>query len=130
MWIYEEPQILFFSLQRVKFDHLQQKVVKSQDYFSFEKVIYADMFLYKNHQKANEARQKIESTKEKVKNISEKLRSYQSYQNNAQVSLDTQIKNVEGYLTKSLDKQELVSETDLQKAIQVLKVYQKSVSMK
>ena len=41
------------------------------------------MFLYKNHQKANEARQKIESTKEKVKNISEKLRSYQSYQNNA-----------------------------------------------
>lgn len=41
------------------------------------------MFLYKNHLKANETRQKIESTKEKVKSISEKLRQYQSYQNDA-----------------------------------------------
>jgi hypothetical protein len=50
--------------------------VKCHEYFAFEKVIYADMFLYKNHGKANLIREEIELTKALIKSLSEELKNY------------------------------------------------------
>jgi hypothetical protein len=47
-WMVGRPSVLFFSLKRVKYNKTLEKVVKCNDHFPFDKVIYADMFLHKN----------------------------------------------------------------------------------
>jgi hypothetical protein len=82
-WILGKPQVLFFSLKRVKFSKEQNRVVKSHDYFPFDKVIYADMFMHKNAKRANQVRDEISHMKEKIWRIGAKLRELNSYGNQA-----------------------------------------------
>lgn len=41
-WVKDPPNILIFTLQRVKYDKKALKLVKDFKKFQFEKVIYAD----------------------------------------------------------------------------------------
>lgn len=75
-WILERPQVLFFSLNRVRYDQELKRPIKCHDRFSFDKVIYADMFLYKNMEKANIVREEIDNAKAKIKKINQELQSY------------------------------------------------------
>lgn len=101
-WILERPQVLFFSLNRVRYNHEQQRIVKCHDNFNFDKVIYADMFLYKNHERASQVREEIEKMKAESKRIREEVRSFQSYNNDSHLSLMKQFQNCEGYLREQL----------------------------
>ena len=75
--------MLFFSLKRVSFSKKENRVVKSHDYFPFDKVIYADMFMHKNSKRANQVREEISHMKEKISKIGAKLRELNSYGNQA-----------------------------------------------
>ena len=41
-WVKEPPNIMIFTLNRVKYDRNEQKLVKDCRKFKFDKVIYAD----------------------------------------------------------------------------------------
>ncbi len=62
--------------------------MKCHDFFSFDKVIYADMFLFKNQEKANQVREDIERMKLKLYQINQELKSYKNFGN--QGELETQ----------------------------------------
>jgi hypothetical protein len=73
--------VLFFSLNRVRYNKELNRVVKCHNYFTFDKVIYADMFLYRNQERANQVRADIERMKANIKQVNEELQSFQSYGN-------------------------------------------------
>ncbi|TNV86827.1 hypothetical protein FGO68_gene17503 [Halteria grandinella] len=136
-WILDRPQILFFSLNRVRYSHEQQRVVKCHDHFSFDKVIYADMFLYKNNERASQIREDIEKMKVQAKRITEELRQFQSYNNDSHLSLVKQFQNCEGYLREQLElggsKRSVtssVSDEQLASVVQALSLLKSSVQQK
>lgn len=45
-WIQELPKVLLFTINRVNYDLKQKKLVKNNKRFDFEKVLYADKFMY------------------------------------------------------------------------------------
>ena len=92
------------------------------------------MFLYKNQEKANQIREQIEKMKQKIKQVNEELKNYRSYGNQANISLNQQITNVEGYLSKTdfqeLGDMSLLSQEDMQKTLSVLRTFKALVHTK
>jgi len=66
-WIITPPNVLFFSLNRVQYDKQSKQPVKKNNYFEFDKVIYADMFMHQNKQKTDQLRKDLLSIKEEIK---------------------------------------------------------------
>ena len=56
-WISQLPKVLIFSINRVHYDPVCQKLVKSNKRFDFEKVIYADRFIIEHRQKEKEIKE-------------------------------------------------------------------------
>jgi hypothetical protein len=53
-WIHDLPKVLLFTINRVNYDKKLKKLVKDNKRFDFEKVVYADKFLYSNRSKDEE----------------------------------------------------------------------------
>lgn len=45
-WIKELPKVLLYSINRVNYDVKQKKLVKNIKRFEFDKILYADKFMY------------------------------------------------------------------------------------
>ena len=51
-WICRPPNILMFQLNRVNYDIKNQKLIKDNKKFEFDPVIYLDLFLNSNRDRA------------------------------------------------------------------------------
>jgi hypothetical protein len=47
-WVCRPPNVLFFQINRVTYDFKEKKLVKNNKRFEFDKIIYVDLFLWKN----------------------------------------------------------------------------------
>jgi hypothetical protein len=59
-WICRPPNVLMFQLNRVNYDFKNQKLVKDNSRFEFDKTIYLDLFLNKNKEKAYKHYERLE----------------------------------------------------------------------
>ena len=73
------PRILLFSINRVNYDVKQKKLVKNNKRFDFEKIVYADKFLYQNRQKDEEMNEQIKQLREKQRVIRDKIKHYKDF---------------------------------------------------
>eukprot|EP00347_Sterkiella_histriomuscorum_P010153 403377401 len=78
-WMTQPPNVLFFSLNRVQYDKVAKQPIKNNSLFKFDKVIYADMFLFKNRERTEMMRNQIQQTKDKIKQLNENLKIYESF---------------------------------------------------
>lgn len=44
-WICRPPNVMMFQINRVNYDYKNQKLVKDNSRFEFDKTIYMDLFL-------------------------------------------------------------------------------------
>ncbi|CDW85517.1 UNKNOWN [Stylonychia lemnae] len=89
-YITEPPNVLFFSLNRVQYDQKSKGAVKNMSQFTFDKVIYADMFLHQNKEKTDQLRQDVIQINDQIKIMRQSIEQYQKYiptNNNGGVSL-------------------------------------------
>jgi hypothetical protein len=75
-WINKLPSVLCFNLNRVQYDQKSQRIVKNMSKFTFDKQIYADMFLYKNRARADQMRKQISQIKLKLKELQKCIAEY------------------------------------------------------
>ncbi len=64
-WIQELPNALFFSINRVSYDVKQKILVKNFNRFDFEKIVYADKFMYNNRAKDEEVIEQVKKLRAK-----------------------------------------------------------------
>ena len=57
----------------------QRKLVKNNKRFDFEKVLYADKFIYENRSKDEEINEQIVKLREQQRVIREKIKKYKEY---------------------------------------------------
>jgi len=55
-WICRPPNVLMFQLNRVGYNFKEQKLVKDNSRFEFDKTIYMDLFLNQNRDRAERHR--------------------------------------------------------------------------
>lgn len=79
MWITEPPNVLFFSLNRVQYDKQEKQIVKNNAFFEFDKVIYADLFMYQNKQRTDKLRDEISKIKDEINLLNESLSKYDNF---------------------------------------------------
>lgn len=72
-WVKEPPNILIFTLNRVKYDKKAQKLVKDFKKFKFDKVIHADQQLEGNIGRIDGVRKKTRRLKEEIKRLEAEL---------------------------------------------------------
>jgi len=70
---------MFFTLNRVGFDHLKQGPVKNDSRFEFDKTIYLDYFLHKVKDKVNSNEEEMNKLKEKVIGLKQAMTSYDNW---------------------------------------------------
>ena len=70
-WIRTPPTVMMFQLNRVTYDYQNQKLIKNNSRFQFDPVIYIDLFLEKNMEKAYHNSKKIEKMKQDLKVLKE-----------------------------------------------------------
>lgn len=66
-WICRPPNVLMFQLNRVNYDIKNQKLVKDHSKFEFDKVIYLDLFLNQNRERAQKHQQELDQMKTDLK---------------------------------------------------------------
>ena len=76
-WICRPPNVLMFNLNRVDYDRTQQKLVKNNKKFEFDKVIYIDMFLNQNKEKAYQHKNHLEMKRKDLKSLKEAQSKYE-----------------------------------------------------
>ena len=72
-WVKDPPNILIFSLNRVKYDKQQMKLVKDFKKFEFDKEIHVDQNLEGNIGRINGVRQRTRLLKEEIKALRSQL---------------------------------------------------------
>lgn len=76
-WICRPPNILMFQLNRVNYDIKNQKLVKDHRKFEFDEVIYLDLFLNQNRERARQHQRELDQMKTDLKLLKD---TYQEYQ--------------------------------------------------
>ena len=71
--------MLLFTISRVNYNIKQRKLIKNNKRFDFEKILYADKFLYENRLKDEEMNNEIQKLREKQKEIREKIKHYNEF---------------------------------------------------
>ena len=77
-WVKNPPNILIFTLQRVKYDKKALKLVKDFKKFQFEKVIYADQLLEGNIGRIDGVRERTRRIKMEIKKLRAELEACKS----------------------------------------------------
>mmetsp|Transcript_27120 Transcript_27120/g.36229 ORF Transcript_27120/g.36229 Transcript_27120/m.36229 type:complete len:143 (-) Transcript_27120:1589-2017(-) len=72
-WVKDPPNILIFSLNRVKYDKNALKLVKDFKKFEFEKVIHADQLLEGNIGRIDGVRERTRRLKAEIKRLRAEL---------------------------------------------------------
>ena len=67
---------MMFQLNRVNYDFKNQKLVKDNSRFEFDKTIYLDLFLNKNKDKAYKHYERLEKMKQDLKVLKETQSQY------------------------------------------------------
>jgi len=70
-WICRPPNVLMFQINRVAYDMKNQKLVKDNSRFEFEKTIYLDLFLYSKKEIAEKHFKNLEKMKVDLKLLME-----------------------------------------------------------
>lgn len=77
-WVKDPPNILIFTLQRVKYDKKALKLVKDFKKFQFEKVIYADQLLEGNIGRIDGVKERTRRIKDEIKALRAQLEACKS----------------------------------------------------
>ncbi len=85
-WISQPPNTLFFALNRVQYNKQTNRLEKSNNFFQFDKVIYADMFLSENREKTMQVRQQVQKWKHQIKVLKETIKTYQKFNGGCSLS--------------------------------------------
>ena len=67
-----------FTLNRVQFNKIEQKLVKDNSRFEFDQIIYSDLFLSINQEKAEEHMKNLDSMKLELNNLKNNYDQYYS----------------------------------------------------
>jgi hypothetical protein len=86
-------------LNRVQYNKHTNRPEKSNNYFQFDKVIYADMFLSENREKTIQMRQQVQKWKQQIKALKETIKTYEKF--NGGCSLFDTINNCSQFILQN-----------------------------
>lgn len=78
-WITKLPKVLFFLVTRVYYDKEKKSMVKDNEPFDFEEVIYPDRYLLQNRDVSDQLRNQVNKLRVKTVKLQEHIDKFKNY---------------------------------------------------